>query len=409
MTEDKFKQIDQYRKALVAERRHGFKRLIKYWLENTELYYLSFLTLIKLYLFPPAQQKINVDILLFQHSEKVIKLNRKKKLKDALKNKGYKLAEVSFCKGFDVLNRGQIIKPSSKVPFKYLYHAAYAEYLVNTYNPKILLNDRNGMLLAPFLRDALNRRNAKLVQLAHATTVEDDWQFSMNDYDYYFLFGQSSFEYLQQRSLLFGSSKVVLAGSHMIDESFKTKDVKPYNNQILLLGMGPDREKTSLAEFNYNLILEWITNNKDHKLIVKPHPRSDMFFWKKQAKTLTNIELLSGSYSLSQALQRCSIVITIESNAILEASLAAKPIIYVNNSNSRDIFFLEKYLGMRVKNIQSLDKQVKSITADYEKHVEKTKHLKGYHLSNDHGLNVTVSLIQAIYQDKEIPSIKTLL
>ena len=403
MNRDKIKQVEQYRKKLIDERRKGFNRVIKNAVESINLYYLSLFTFIKLFFIPPKETTAKVDILLLQHSEKVIKLNRKTKLKAALKEDHYSIIEIAFTKGSKVIRSGYISKPKFKVPLKYLYHASYAEYLVNTYNPKIFLNDRNGMLLAPFLRDTLNRNNAKFIQLAHATTVEDDWQFSMNDYDFYFLFGQSSYDFLKKRKLLFGKSRVVLTGSHMIDESFDIKNHSFYNGNILLLGMGPDREKTSLAEKNYGLILEWISKNKDHKLFVKPHPRSNLHFWKKFAKQFTNIELLSSSFLLSEALRSCSSVITIESNAILEASLAKRPIIYVNTTDSEDIFSLEKHLGKRVKNINALNEQITDIAKNYKKHVEKTECLQRYHLSDGiHGLSRTISSVNAIYHDKEI-------
>lgn len=94
------------------------------------------------------------------------------------------------------------------------------EWLVEQHQPRVLLNDRNGSLYAPFLRLELNARGSRLVHLAYATTVPSLRRLGMNDYDYYFLFGQSSLEALQARELRFGCSTAVLVGSHMIDDSY---------------------------------------------------------------------------------------------------------------------------------------------------------------------------------------------
>src|SRR5690606_28367422 len=124
---------------------------------------------------------------------------------------------------------------------RYFGLAAYAQWLVEHHQPRILLNDRNGSLYAPFLRLALNARGSLLVHLAHATTVEGSRRLGMNDYDYYFLFGQSSLEALQARKLRFGSSTAVLAGSHMIDDDYVMPAPDLATRTLLILGVGPDK------------------------------------------------------------------------------------------------------------------------------------------------------------------------
>ncbi|MET4692683.1 hypothetical protein [Endozoicomonas lisbonensis] len=393
----KLKALDRYRQALAAERKKGIKKTTKYWLETLNLYFLSILTWLKITFQSSPIRAENVDILLFQHSEKVIRLNRKKALKAELQKINYSLAEIPFYKGQKVLNKGLVKKPSYPVSFKYLYLAAYAEYLVSTYNPKLMLNDRNGMLLSPFLRESLNRRNAKLIQLAHATTVEDNWQFSMNDYDYYFLFGQSSYEKLKQRNLIFGDSKVVLSGSHMVDNSYNLKPMKAYNNKLLLLGMGPDREKTKLAQLNYQILLDWAIQHKEHKLFIKRHPRSTSTFWDDAAKKYNNIDLVSKKSSLAQALETSGIVISIESNAVLEASLAKRPILFLNALDSEDIFSLESFFGNRVSDKNSFTKKIAEYSNSYIQFIEKTDDFSSFHLKHGcNGLNISTKLIHNI-------------
>src|SRR5690606_22455526 len=98
---------------------------------------------------------------------------------------------------------------------------------------------------------------SKLVHLAHATTLGSSPRLSMNDYHYYFLFGQSSLDALRQRELLFGNSTAVLAGSHMIDDSYRLATPDPGKRTLLVLGVGPDREKLDDYLQSYALIRDW--------------------------------------------------------------------------------------------------------------------------------------------------------
>ena len=402
MNRNKLNAIDYYRKSLASERRSGIKKKIKYIYETIVLYILGIITWTRLHTIKKKKDNKKIDILLFQHSEKVIKLNRKIKLKTELQqDENFTLSEVPFYKPTKVIKKGLLKQPHSNIGLKYLFFAAYAEYIVSKYRPKLILNDRNGMLLAPFLRDALNKREGKLIQLAHATTVEDDWQFSMNDYDYYFLFGQSSYDQLIRRKLLFGNSKAVLSGSHMVDRSYAMAPLKKYNNNILLLGMGPDREKTNLAKINYMILLNWILKNKEHKLIIKPHPRSKSEFWRNASSNNSNIKLLSKDITLSSALINSAIVISIESNAILEASLANRPIIFLNALDCKDIFSLELFFGPRVKCTKSIDKKIKEYSKNYDLFVNKTASFSKFHLEHGtRGLTVTSMLIKDIISEQ---------
>ena len=397
----KLKKIDLYRKSLTAERYTGLKRIAKYYLGTIKLYILGINTWFNLKFLHNKQKTKSVDVLLFQHSEKVIKLNRKKALKSKLRELDYNLLEIPFYKSKQVLKKKLIKKPSFNIGIKYLYYAAYAEYIVSEYNPKLLLNDRNGMLLAPFLREALNRNGAKLIQLAHATTVEDDWQFSMNDYDYYFLFGHSSYNALNKRNLLFGSSKVILSGSHMIGDDYNLPALASFNNHVLLFGMGPDREKTELATENYQIILDWIRRHSEYTLFVKLHPRSKYLFWQTAKKKYNNIKVLDREVLLSDALKKVSIVLSIESNAILEAALTYRPIIFVNIFNSNDIFSLEKFYGRRADSHFAISHKINEISKNYSKYTKITKKFSEFHLENGtNGLDQSIQLIDKIIKNK---------
>src|SRR5690606_32977730 len=150
----------------------------------------------------------------------------------------------------------------------------------------------NGSIYSPFLRLALNRRGRLLVHLAHATTVERSQRLGMNDYDYYFLFGQSSLDALQARKLRFGSSTVVLTGSHMIDSRFDMLPADPENRVLLILGVGPDKEKEAEYLSVYEMLRGWVAKHPEFKLLVKAHPRSEVPFWHEAAAEIQSLNIL---------------------------------------------------------------------------------------------------------------------
>ncbi|MBK8387128.1 MAG: hypothetical protein IPL11_16655 [Candidatus Accumulibacter sp.] len=191
-------------------------------------------------------------------------------------------------------------EPPQSLPLRYFAYAAYAEWLVARHDPSVVLNDRNGSLYSPFLRLSLNSRCRLLVHLAHATTVESSRRLAMNDYDYYFLFGQSSYEALQAREIRFGESTVVLAGSHMIDRSYDLPPADPQQRVLLILGVGPDKEKEEGYQRTWGLLREWAAR---HPSIVSwsGTSRSQVPFWRECASALPNVRVLPASCSLARS------------------------------------------------------------------------------------------------------------
>jgi hypothetical protein len=345
------------------------------------------------------------DFLLLQASQKVIPLKRKKKLIFTLRHNGHSLIETAQETSRSALQKKLVVRPPQKTPLRYLFYAAYAEYIVNHYCPKVLLNDRNGSLLSPFLRLSLHSRGAILVHLAHATTVEDSRRLDMTDYDYYFLFGESSLKALSKRTIRFGSTQAVLSGSHMIDKSYNLPQSSERKKTILVLGVGPDKEKLSGYLETYDLLSEWIKIHPEYQVLFKPHPRSCAKYWKDLAENHCTVEVLSGSCSLAEALSHCSLVVNIMSNAVIEAALARRPIIYVNLEACLDIFDQEKFFGPKVETLSDLEKRIDFIQINYNEAVINSQSFAEYHLHHGvDGLDKTVEYLEALKIKKSIPA-----
>lgn len=334
------------------------------------------------------------DFLLLQSAPKVIRFQRKKLLIEGLRAGGHSLVETALEEPRVILRQRLLKRPPCPVPTRYFGHAAYAEWLVERHQPRILLNDRNGSLYAPFLRLSLNARQRLLVHLAHATTVEGSRRLGMNDYDYYFLFGQSSLEALQARELRFGSSTAVLAGSHMIDNAFDLSPADAGWRVLLILGVGPDKEKEPGYQRTYALLRDWAAANPRYRVLVKAHPRSQVPFWQEAARELDNLQVLPTDCGLAEALGKASVVVNIMSNAVIEAGLARRPVIHANASGESDIFQQARFLGVCVTDMPALAARLSDIEAHYPAHVARAEQFAEFHLAHGgNGLNNTLTLL----------------
>ncbi len=337
------------------------------------------------------------DFLLLQSAPKVIKFQRKKLLIEGLRGRGHNLVETALQEPKTILRERLLRRPPHQVPTRYFGIAAYAEWLVEHHQPRVLLNDRNGSLYAPFLRLALNVRGATLVHLAHATTVEGSRRLGMNDYDYYFLFGRSSLEALQARALRFGSSTAVLAGSHMIDSAYDLAPADPCLRTLLILGVGPDKEKEAGYQSTYVLLRDWAAARPDYRVLIKAHPRSQVPFWQQAAAELPNLQVLPSECSLAQALAQASLVVNIMSNAVVEAALARRPVLYVNASGDADIFGQERFFGSSLSSIEALQQRVAELEAGYAQALQGAEAFADHHLSQGHGgLTASLDLLEQL-------------
>lgn len=342
------------------------------------------------------------EVLLLHSAPKSMALQRKNILIDALRKRGHQLTEAALRAPADACARRMLAAPPQSVPLRYLVYAAHAQWLVTTYQPKVLINERNGSLHAPFLRLALAARGARLLHLAHATTLESSRRLGMNDYDYYGVFGRSSLEALQERALRFGESAVVLVGSYLADETYDLPVADPAIRTLLVLGVGPDREKETGYQDTYGLLCDWAGRHPDYRVLFKRHPRSKAQFWSEAATRLANIELLDIDCSLAQALAQASVVINIMSNAGIEAGLAGRPVIHVNAGSDVDIFSHALFFGPQVRDEQAFSRQLQALERDYPQCVAKARAFADYHLVHgSKGLAKTVELVDDLLRGRD--------
>lgn len=372
----KAKALDRYRWALLRQRHGRVGSGLRFLRDAIKDSVFGGLARFRL---NHDHEALTCDFLLLQSARKVIRLQRKKLLINALQEGGHRLIETALDAPRKLLEQRCFCRPGDSVPLRYFGYAAHAQWLVEHYKPRIVLNDRNGSLFAPFLKLALESVDAKLVHLAHATTLDSSARLSMNDYHYYFLFGRSSLDALRKRKLLFGTSVAVVAGSHMVDESYRLARPDPACKTLLILGVGPDKEKLDSYLQTYALLRAWASANAEYRVLIKGHPRSSMVFWNTPPKPL-NLQILPADVTLADALAEASIVINILSNAIIEAGLSGRPIIQVNYADSQDMFGESHFFGPVIRDINALSHAIKAIEKDYALHCKQSIDFAEYHL-----------------------------
>jgi hypothetical protein len=393
--------LDRYRWLLLRER-HGFAGSVFRFFRDAVIDY-CFGFFAKLRLTNPVDSS-PCDFLLLQSAPRIIGLRRKKALISSLRERGYRLTETALPEHRDILAQRLLSPPPRTTPLRYYGYAAHAAWIVAHYQPRILLNDRNGSFYSPFLRLSLHQHQGTLVHLAHATTVESSRRLGMNDYDYYFLFGPSSLASLQARKLRFGTSTAVLTGSHMIDQSYDLPPPDPTMRTVLVLGVGPDREKEAGFQRTYALLKEWAARTPHYQVLVKRHPRSAVPFWQDAADSLNNVTVLPKELNLAQALERACCVVNIMSNAVIEAGLAGRPVLYCNLSDDRDIFDQETFFGRALRTPEEFQCRINEIEADFPAEIEKARHFALFHLAHgSQGLNRTCQALENLLSGKTLP------
>lgn len=396
------RMLDRYRWRLLRERHAWPGAALRFCREA--LLDLVFGIRARLGLSKASRESESCDFLLLQGAPKVIPLQRKKHLIAALRSAGHHLVEIAQEDPRAVIAGHMLARPPQPVPLRYFGYAAYAEWLVEHHDPRLLINDRNGSLYSPFLRLSLNRLGRPLVHLAHATTLEDSRRLGMTDYDYYFLFGQSSLDALRERPLRFGDTRAVLSGSHMIDRAYDLPPADAALRTLLILGVGPDKEKEAGYQRTYALLRDWATDNPHYRVLVKAHPRSKVPFWQEAAAQHAHIEVLPAGCTLAEALGRASVVVNIMSNAVVEAALARRPVIYVNAGDDRDIFAQERFFGGRIDSLAALTQRVAWIEEHYLPSLEKAREFAEYHLARGVcGLEQTIELLGRLLQGGAVP------
>ena len=313
------------------------------------------------------------DVLILHPSRKSFELKRKQKLIDNLRSSGINVKETVALSEREIVKQKACCGPFESSVFFHCYEG-YANWLRKKFNPKIIITDRNGSLLSPFLKSrTLN--DPITFHLAHSVLTAQSGRFSMLDYDCYCIYGRSSFEYLKTLPYSFGECQIILGGSVLFGEDFflPPSDSK---SPLLFLGMGPELESKIEGQQIYKLVLEW-QEISGRKLYVRLHQRSNGKFWK--AVTQKGVEILPCE-PFQDSAARTSLILAPYTNAVVDAALLGRPVQLIAFPGEQDFLQVEEYFGARAFNLEGLEKAVSRHLNDYKRSVDTCRDFTDFHL-----------------------------
>lgn len=347
-----------------------------------------------------SHSDIKCDVLLLHRSEKSSNLGIRDHLVRELHHQGLNVIEAHTESNKDILKHRLFCPPPVKTPFKFLFYASYAYYIIKQYKPKVIMTDSNGSVLSLFLKAFLPDQS-KLVHVAHCVTTDNYRHYSLIDYDYYFLYGRSSLDKLRKRTILFGNCNVVLTGPYLADKSFALKPGHA-NKKILLFGVNPNMEKRPYIQKTYAFIKKWINQHSDYQLFIKMHPRSTLDFWGKAQTGCKNIHMVTKGTSMQEALGEISITLAIYTNAVIDSALLNRPSLLVADSVLNDELDLEQFFLPCSQNEEVLHTHIEKILGNYSFYLEQTTAFAKYHLEHQQdSVEFIANCINSIVHGKE--------
>ncbi len=267
------------------------------------------------------------------------------------------------------------------VPHELLMQYSEAAFLLQKYQPKIVLFMQNSGLLPAIIKSISD--NISTINISHGITYSDK-SFSMFDYDYYFMFGRSSLYFTRKNYRRFGTTKIVLAGSPFISSHIYNMSEGKIGQSIVYFSQWLAPEFSQEIEFSNKIVCEYAFKNKNRKILIKLHPLEDGHFWKNIAATINNIEIINGEESLSLILNKSSLSLIAWSNAAIESTLAARPLVAIDQHGRA-----EEYLHVRdffpvVDSVESLESAIKSIESSYTDYIIACRSFVNQHVERTH-------------------------
>lgn len=365
--------------------------------------------LVKTNIFYSKPYKNKVDIL-FLHSypggpKRIVKLT------DMLQNEGISVQNKIFSPIKSLLRRN-ISKPIYDLHKDLVLPAACAKYIVEKYQPKVLVTFTNSSLISPFIKKEMHGRGS-YVNISHAVSA---FGGPIIDFDYYFLLGKSSMQNMYKKPVRIGNTKAVLAGSpfmdfnednnaNFINNPKKFKNILYFSNYATgtkSYEFGLDK----IANRNAKIVIEWAQKNSDFKLFVKPHPLEDPSIIRELSKGTVNIKILDKSISFKEALKDVPVVINTWSNASIEAAMFGRPSVILNDSDMLDDYLhLEKFFPLRAKDVDGLTQRISQVINNYEFYVSRAKDFLFFHIDRSNSIEYITECLVRLCKGEKIDKV----
>jgi len=321
-----------------------------------------------------------------------------------LENKGYKVKVDLYSKSIDRIFSLAFGYIPWNIPCYLARDYSIASY-INNFSPKLVVFIDNIEFKSTILRHVYH---IKTLNIAHGVRI-NDWDHSYIDFDYYFVFGESSLNHMRKNKNLFGSTKAVITGSYFVDGIVSNRDLQKKNTcfTVLFLSQWLHPRVAADLSFSRDILLSYAKINSSIKIVIKLHPLEDenqKNEWNKIIAGLVNVEILEHNVSLKDAIEMSSVAVSAWSNALVVATWLGCPIISIDRTNyARNNLDIDEYFPV-VEDVDTFSNAIYLIKNNNQVYMERCKEFSRYHFGDCNNVNKIMSrnLIRII-QGGEVP------
>lgn len=351
-----------------------------------------------------GDEALQCDVLLIHPSRKSFLQGRKKPLVAALKARGLRVEEFIEESDRELLRQRQFAVPGRPVPFLLYWHAAHAAYLLQRYRPKVILTERNAWIIPSFIK-VLRTEGAQVLHLAHSVPSGQSSRYDYFDYDYYLMFGTSSFEYLESLHGAYGSCRAVFAGPYYLSDS-QPLPASTGNEQgllrLLFLGSGPDYEHDAVYQQYCSWAMNWLRDRSDVELAVKTHPRGSGHPWVAHAAVDARVRILPQETRLEECARQFDLVLCGYTNAVLDVARAGTPFVLLGSDE--DYFSVERFGLPRCRVESQLASCIESVVTAPEDHKQRLADFLKFHIEQaERPLALLVDCVERVVAGEDLP------
>lgn len=344
------------------------------------------------------------DILLIGYGDKM------QAVLSILEKKGLRIQRESLA-AKRILANNMLAEPQKSLPRSLVYYDAVAKFLVRQYQPKVVCCSLDYSPLAPFLRHELHTIGGTCINIAHAVTPAK-YTCSMFDFDYYFLFGQSSLRNIYANPVRIGGTNAVLTGSPFVRPKEVLPPPNPENHNVLFFSQvkhvtshrffyAPTHMKYLIE--SAEIVIQWAKAHPEFHLFVKQHPGGDEPFIHRLCRGIPNVTVLEKSVPMVEALREVALVINTASNASLEAAILNRPTVVINKSGLwQNYLAFEDFFLPAATNAKELHHNILQTFDQYDALLSRTQAFVKFHLEHiTDSVKFIADCVEAIYQDEE--------
>lgn len=292
---------------------------------------------------------------------------------------------------------------------KPLLRASYGRGL-GVHQPKLIIHMQDSSSLSAAIK---KYSGAKLVNIAHGVTGATEL-FNVIDFDYYFIYGDSSIEHLlanKGTNIHCGSTQLVKVGPLMseYEEGLRLSDenIKIINSfkKAAIYSSAFTRASSvqELLSSTHKLIIDFAVKNPDTLIIVTLHPAETISdFWHNYI-SIKNLLIINSGYNKNELASYASIHLTMASNSVIDYGLRGLDSIIIRYNDYADEYLQFSKFFTICSNADELAQAMNN----YSPEQSKLQEFLSYHCeyTDMNTFNRVVENLNKILAGKELQSI----